>query len=208
MKNKTIYLIRHGQTDFNKQGIVQGSGVDTSLNEMGRMQAEAFYQAYKDIPFDKIYISGLKRTKETMAPFINAGIPHQQFPELNEFSWGCKEGMPLTDENHQAYLKVTDAWKAGNLHECIEGGESPIQVRERLQTAIDAIMANEDEEVILVCMHGRAMRVFLCILLNYDLCNMDYFAHDNTCLYKMVYTGSMFSVVSFNDVAHLCEINS
>ena len=40
---KTIYLIRHGETDFNRQGIVQGSGVDSDLNELGLAQAEAFF---------------------------------------------------------------------------------------------------------------------------------------------------------------------
>jgi len=43
---KTIYIIRHGETDLNRLGIVQGRGMDTSLNEKGLEQAEAFYQAY------------------------------------------------------------------------------------------------------------------------------------------------------------------
>jgi len=40
---KTIYFIRHGETEYNKLGIVQGSGVDSELNENGRAQAQAFY---------------------------------------------------------------------------------------------------------------------------------------------------------------------
>ena len=50
-------------------GIVQGRGMDTELNEKGRAQAEAFYQAYKDVPFDKIYTSTLKRTHQTVQNF-------------------------------------------------------------------------------------------------------------------------------------------
>ena len=53
MSKKTIYLIRHGQTDFNKQGIVQGSGVDSSLNDEGHAQARKFFEAYHHINFDK-----------------------------------------------------------------------------------------------------------------------------------------------------------
>ena len=51
---KTFYFIRHGQTDLNLKGIVQGRGVDSPLNDNGFKQAQAFYDAYKDIPFDKI----------------------------------------------------------------------------------------------------------------------------------------------------------
>lgn len=208
LKNKTIYLIRHGQTDFNKQGIAQGSGVDTSLNALGRAQGRAFFEAYKDVPFDKIYTSALKRTVETVSDFIDKGIPYQQLPGLNEFSWGCKEGVPLTDENHDYYLQVTNAWNNGDLEACIEGGENPLQVMERQKKALDIIMSNENEQTILICMHGRAMRVLLCIMLDYDLTRMEQFAHDNTCLYKITYTDTIFSIVSLNDISHLSEINS
>ncbi|HMR56571.1 MAG TPA: histidine phosphatase family protein, partial [Cyclobacteriaceae bacterium] len=69
MTTKKIYLIRHGQTDFNLKGIVQGSGVDSSLNDRGRAQAEAFYETYKNIAFDKIYTSALRRTRESVIGF-------------------------------------------------------------------------------------------------------------------------------------------
>ena len=62
---KLIYILRHGQTDYNLQGIVQGGGVDTSLNDTGRKQAHAFHEAYKHIPFEAVITSRLKRTHQT-----------------------------------------------------------------------------------------------------------------------------------------------
>jgi probable phosphoglycerate mutase len=44
LAQKTIYLIRHGETDYNRRGVVQGSGVDSDLNEMGQAQATAFFR--------------------------------------------------------------------------------------------------------------------------------------------------------------------
>ncbi len=208
MENKTIYLIRHGQTDYNKLGVAQGSGVDTSINLLGRAQAAAFYQAYKDVHFDKIYTSSLRRTVETVAPFIEKGVPYEQLSGLNEFSWGNKEGRPFQDEDQDHYLAVTNAWKEGDLTAAIEGGENPLQVSERQEKALELIMSRKEEKTILICMHGRAMRVLLCNMLNYQLSCMDTFSHSNTCLYKIVHTGSMFNVIVHNDVAHLCEINS
>ncbi|MEO0734980.1 MAG: histidine phosphatase family protein, partial [Bacteroidota bacterium] len=43
----TVYIVRHGQTDFNLQGIVQGSGVDASLNDTGRSQGQHLYEQYR-----------------------------------------------------------------------------------------------------------------------------------------------------------------
>ena len=55
---KNIFILRHAETDFNKRGVVQGSGIDAPLNDTGKAQARAFYTRYKNYPFDKIYISG------------------------------------------------------------------------------------------------------------------------------------------------------
>jgi broad specificity phosphatase PhoE len=87
LQQKTIYLIRHGETDYNRRGVVQGSGVDSDLNEMGRAQAMAFFQAYQHVPFQKIYISGLKRTYQTVESFIELGMPYEKLTGLNEISW-------------------------------------------------------------------------------------------------------------------------
>jgi broad specificity phosphatase PhoE len=87
-----LYLIRHGETDFNIQGIVQGGGVDSDLNELGRAQGQAFFEYYKHISFDSVYCSSLKRTAQTLHPFVELGHELIARPELNEFNWGVLEG--------------------------------------------------------------------------------------------------------------------
>src|SRR4051812_42108163 len=99
---KTIYIVRHGQTDLNKQGIVQGRGRDTNLNEEGRSQAQQFYKAYQHVAFDKIYISELKRTQQSIQPFIDKGIPYEKLSGLDELAWGILEGKPSTPANKAA----------------------------------------------------------------------------------------------------------
>jgi broad specificity phosphatase PhoE len=69
--NKTLYIVRHGQTDLNKQGIIQGRGKDTDLNDEGRLQARQFFAAYGHVAFDKIYVSALKRTQQSIQQFID-----------------------------------------------------------------------------------------------------------------------------------------
>jgi len=200
---KKIYIIRHGQTDFNLQGIVQGSGVNSSINQKGRLQAEAFFEVYKEVPFDKIYTSALKRTAESVQSFIDFGIPFVPLDGLNEISWGKKEGQPITLQEDAYYNWMLNQWQLGNTHERIEGGESPEDVTKRQESAFNYIMSKTEESTILICMHGRAMRILLCRLLNYPLRSMDMFEHQNLCLYQLDYTGSMFSLKKNNDTEHL-----
>jgi broad specificity phosphatase PhoE len=203
LTSKKIYLVRHGQTDFNLKGIVQGSGIDSSLNERGKAQAVAFYSCYKSVPFDKVYTSTLKRTKETVQAFIDAGIPQESMSGLNEISWGSKEGQRITPEEDAYYHWLLNQWREGRTDLRIEGGESPDEVAQRQLPAIEHIMSRSEESNVLICMHGRAMRILLCRLLNYPLRAMDAFEHENLCLYELNFTGSMFAVEKFNHTGHL-----
>ncbi len=200
---KTIYIIRHGETDYNRQGIIQGSGVDSDLNETGRIQAEKFFKAYHHIPFDKVYTSELKRTVQSIEHFIENGFPHETLAEFNEICWGIFEGMVSTPESHRSYLAVLEDWKAGLLDRSIEGGESPNAMYKRQEVGLQKLLNRKDENTLLICMHGRAMRSFLCLLTGQDLSNMDQFKHSNLCLYVLEQNGVGFEIVQSNSIEHL-----
>ncbi len=204
---KTIYIIRHGETDLNKLGIVQGRGMDTSLNDKGLEQAEAFYQAYKQIPFDKIYTSSLKRTHQTVKKFIDRNIPWVQYPGLDELGWGIHEGQENTEELMSHFHTLISQWRAGELHLKFERGESPLEVKERQLTVLEHLIEENDDQNILICMHGRAMRLFLCLLTNRPLAEMDNFPHSNTTLYKLGYDGKEFHILDFNNTNHLNNLD-
>jgi broad specificity phosphatase PhoE len=190
LKTKKIYVIRHGQTDYNKRGVVQGSGIDAPLNDEGKRQAAAFYNSYKDTRFDKIYISSLQRTLQSVQGFIDDGLPYEKLSGFNEIHWGVKEGIPFSSSiNDSSYVDVISSWQNGNIDLALEGGESPMQVKNRIREALDYVLNKDEEDQILICMHGRAMRILLCHVLNYKLSCMDFFSHGNLCLYKLTYTG-------------------
>lgn len=210
MARKDIYIIRHGETDYNRRGIVQGSGVDADLNEMGRAQAMAFFQAYQHVPFAKIYTSTLIRTYQTVEPFIELGIPFEKLSGLNEISWGIMEGKIPNTLDDDYYRNLIENWSAGNTALPTEQGESPEQVVARQRPAIDYILAQPDESPVLVAMHGRAMRILLSWLLNKPLARMDEFEHSNLCLYKLTYQSEtgLFTLDIANDTSHLLAVNT
>jgi len=203
MIKKTLYIVRHGQTDLNKKGIVQGRGKDTELNAEGRLQADLFYQAYKTVPFDKIYISELQRTKQSIQQFIDHGIPFQKLSGLDELAWGIYEGAESTPETKLAFLNIMRQWTHGELDVKFESGESPNEVQARQKEALEVIMSHPEEEQVLICMHGRAMRLFLCSLTNQPLTKMEDFPHQNLVLYKVGFDGEKFEIIDFNNSIHL-----
>lgn len=204
MRSKTIYLIRHGQTEYNRKGIVQGSGIDAPLNETGWKQAKAFYEAYCEIPFQKVYTSVLQRSIQSVNSFLDDGLPHVRLEGLNEINWGEKEGKVANAEDHEYYTYIIDSWKKGKLDQAITGGESPLMVLERQKPALEAILADGDDPV-LVCMHGRAMRIFLSLMMEDDLSKMDQYKHANLCLYVLEYDYELqkFELKVNNEQAHL-----
>jgi probable phosphoglycerate mutase len=201
--DKELYIIRHGETDLNKKGIVQGRGIDSDLNDMGLAQAAAFYAMYKDLPFDKVYTSVLKRTQQTVQQFIDAGRVWEKYPELDELAWGEWEGKHTDEHTIGAFKDITEKWQSGDYNAHFKGGESPNDVAIRLKRMIGLIKSRPAEKLILVCMHGRALRLLMCLLDNKPLREMYDFPHQNTGLYRLGLTGDVFSILETNNIDHL-----
>ncbi len=185
---------------------MQGKGIDASINENGRKQAEAFYDHYKNEGFDVIYTSTLKRTTESVQAFIDDGLPQIKLAGLDEISWGVYEGVEAGYEDKLFFKEVTERWANGETSLAIDEGESPYEVAQRQQEVIKLIKEAEEENV-LICMHGRALRIFLTQLLAIPLKKMDQFEHTNLCLYQLNYTNGKFVLVKENDIRHLSTLN-
>lgn len=199
-----LYIIRHAETDLNKNGIIQGGGIDSDINEHGKWQAEQFYEHYKHISFDAVYCSTLKRTQQTVQKFIEKAPWTEFLSELNEISWGKLEGQVATEAQKEQYANLIKAWQNGDTEAKIEHGESALSVQDRLKKAMKKIHYNHAKGNILICTHGRALRILLCTLFNYDLGKMDlFFTHQNTCVNHIIYTGSAYIAVDINNTAHL-----
>ncbi|WP_420578404.1 histidine phosphatase family protein [Ekhidna sp.] len=202
MKNKTIYILRHGETDFNRNGMVQGRGVNASLNEFGKKQAQRAGEFFSEIKFDHVFTSALVRTHETVGQFIQNGTPLTSLDGFDEISWGNQEGVKASYEAKNLYADTVKGWRKGDLHLNVGGGENPIEVMKRQQAAMDQVLETAGENV-LICMHGRAMRVLLCWTLNYPLNYMDGFPHMNCSYYVLGYRRNSFYLKDFNRVEHL-----
>lgn len=199
---KQIYLIRHGETEYNREGRVQGQGINSSINALGLMQAQAFFDTYQEIPFELVVTSNLLRTQQTVAQFKTKGIPFYATPDINEISWGRYEGMAYGSEVSEAYQQMIRAWDAENYDFAIEGGESANALAWRIQRFLDWLTVRE-ERTILVCSHGRTMRCMLALIHQRPLKEMELYHHHNTGLYRFTWADGVYETLLENDVRHL-----
>lgn len=200
---KELFIIRHGQTDLNKAGIIQGRGVDAPLNEHGELQAKKFFNHFENEGFEKVYISELIRTYQSVKDFIEVSkLPFERLGGLDEFDWGIYEGTKADRSLRETYGRITQAWKDGKYDEKIPKGESPNEVRIRQDKALAHILSGNEKKV-LVCMHGRAIRLLLTTLTGNPISEMDNFPHQNLTLYKINVSETGNEVIKFNNVDHL-----
>lgn len=200
----TLYLIRHGETDYNRKGIVQGGGIDSSLNETGFRQAQAFYDAYGHMKFDAVYASTLQRTHQTLSPFLSVGYAYETHPGLNELGWGVQEGQSPNGEAKAQFQYILRRWKEGYLDEKVEGGESPLEGWARAQPFFANLAQKHPGETLLLCSHGRQLRIILSELLGKGLQNMHLFEHHNTALNIVRLRPNGVAIAEkLNDTSHL-----
>lgn len=198
----TIYFIRHGETDLNRQHIVQGSGMDAVLNDLGHAQAKAFYDAYADVGFELVVTSRLQRTHQTVHHFLQKNIPWHQTADINEISWGIHEGTSPNPARHKAFKDLLEDWKSGNFDAALPEGESARQLGDRVGRFL-TWLRSRSERHILVATHGRTLRAIITHLKGVSLSDMDGVPHKNTGCYIVHFQedGVVFELE--NDVAHL-----
>lgn len=201
-KHKTLYIVRHGQTDFNANGILQGKTIDAPLNQTGKAQMRAFYEHYKHIPFDLVITSELQRSIQSVQPFINSGIRHVVDERISEFSWGENEGKPLDAIIIHNYKKMLDSWNEGELHACIPGGESGLSLQNRVQSFTAHIRDTQAEKV-LICTHGRTLKMLIVQLMEWKISQMETIRHSNAALFQLIYNNHKFQLEKNNDLDHL-----
>jgi 2,3-bisphosphoglycerate-dependent phosphoglycerate mutase len=153
----TIHLVRHGETDWNRELRWQGHS-DRPLNERGRAQAYALADALAGLSFAAVYSSDLSRAFETaqiVASRLNLGVKIE--PALREIDVGSWEGSTI-EELQARCPEAVVRWEERGEHGW-EGGESHEQMATRVEDAVRAIAARHDGEDVLVVCHGGPIRV-------------------------------------------------
>lgn len=157
-----IYLVRHGQTQWNLEKRLQGA-TDNALNETGRRQAAELAQRLAGVTFSHIYSSGLRRAQETAAAFAGT-TPVTALPALNERSFGKFEG--IFEDQRDAALFAEFGKRGTVLDDSLDGGESLQSQADRVKAAVRQITASQTAGSIAIVAHGGVNPLVLAALLD------------------------------------------
>ncbi|CAG5927450.1 fructose-2,6-bisphosphatase TIGAR B [Menidia menidia] len=135
----SLTLIRHGETQYNREKLLQGQGVDTLLSETGVQQGEAVGQYLKDIIFSKVYVSNLQRAVQTAEIILRtnthcSGMDMILEPLLRERGFGIAEGRHKEDLKNMA-----NAAGQSCRDYTPPGGETLDQVKLRFKTFLKVL---------------------------------------------------------------------
>ena len=157
----TIYLIRHGEAMGNVNGIFQGH-TDCEISSKGKIQLECLKERCKEIEYDVIFSSPLKRAIET-AEAVNFyhDLPIQTDKGLMEINGGIFEGKKW-DELPNLYPEAYDLWTNQHSKFTVEDGESMESVFNRITLTVTKLAARNRGKKIAIVSHGCAIRNFLC----------------------------------------------
>ena len=155
---KKLYLLRHGQTEFNVKKLVQGR-CNSSLTDLGRQQAQtaaAWLKSHGVVP-DKVVSSPLGRAMDTAnlvaTELLGAGAAVEPCEGIIERCYGTFEEGP-----HDAL--PTDVWDPGE--DLVPfGGEGSKALQERMVATLTNLMSAEDTKTLLAVSHGSASRQFI-----------------------------------------------
>ncbi len=202
---KAVYLIRHGETDYNKLKRMQGRGINASINEKGKEQAVAVAEWLRDKPVNNVITSSLKRAIESAAPICECKeVTHESYTELDEMNFGELEGKPFMEVKSDL-LHLHENWSNGNLKAAPANGEYPIEVFERANAKVIEILYSNGSNHIVFMLHGRLIRILLSEWLGLGLQNMHQIEHQNGAINHLIWRDGIFEAVRLNITSHLTQ---
>lgn len=191
-----LYIIRHGETDWNKEKRLQGQS-DTELNEYGIRLARITAEALKDVKFDHIFSSPLKRayrTAELLRGDRETAIVTDD--RLKEIGFGINEGVPAGEISGDFHY----FFDAPEKYRPAEGGETYEELCARSKDFIDNVIVplslREPEGTVLITAHGAMNKSIMIYLNHLEIRNMwDGIFQRNCCVNIFEINGTEFSML-------------
>ncbi|HVZ43965.1 MAG TPA: histidine phosphatase family protein [Ramlibacter sp.] len=203
MEATRIIAVRHGETAWNVDSRIQGQ-MDVELNDTGRWQARRVGSALAGEPVTAVYSSDLGRAHETARCISERlGVPVIPHEGLRERRFGLFEGRTF-DEIRETWPEEAHNWRQ-RLPEWQppEGGESLIELRERVGRTVHELASRHPGEQIVVVCHGGVLDTLYRIATGQEVNSPRTWQLPNGAINRLLWTPQGFTLVGWSDTQHL-----
>lgn len=194
VKITSICLVRHGETDWNSLGRLQGR-TDIPLNSKGILQADECRQFLKNYEWDVVITSPLKRAKETAKIIKDSNLPLFEMDEFLERYFGDAEGMTV-EERLTAFPKRN-----------YPNQEDRDSLNRRIMNGIQKINKEHSGKNVLLVAHGAVINTILANFSNGEI-GSGKTKLINACISNIEFVQEQWSIKDYNQVTHLTQYSS
>jgi probable phosphoglycerate mutase len=203
MEATRIIAVRHGETAWNVDARIQGQ-LDIQLNDTGRWQAKRVGDALASEDLSAVYSSDLGRAHETARCIAEAvRIPVQAHSGLRERRFGLFEGKTFDEisqrwpDHHAHWRKRIPEWEPP------EGGESLLQLRERVTRTVSDLASHHRGQQIAVVAHGGVLDTLYRVATGQEVNSPRTWQLPNGAINRLLWTPEGFTLVGWSDTQHL-----
>jgi probable phosphoglycerate mutase len=203
MEATRIIAVRHGETAWNVDSRIQGQ-LDIGLNDTGHWQARRVGEALASEEITAVYTSDLGRAHQTAEHISEVtGVPVVADEGLRERSFGMFEGKTF-DEIHSTWPDHAHNWRKRIPEwEPPEGGESLIQLRERVTRTMQELASRHPGEQIVVVAHGGVLDTLYRVATGQEVNSPRTWELPNGAINRLLWTPEGFTLVGWSDTQHL-----
>ena len=203
MQATRIIAVRHGETAWNVDARIQGQ-LDIGLNETGRWQARRVGEALASEEITAVYSSDLGRAHQTAQSISELkGIPVIADEGLRERSFGIFEGKTF-EEIHQTWPDHAHNWRKRIPEwQPPDGGESLLELRERVTRTMHELAARHPGEQIVIVAHGGVLDALYRIATGQEVNSPRTWELPNGAINRLLWTPEGFTLVGWSDTQHL-----
>jgi 2,3-bisphosphoglycerate-dependent phosphoglycerate mutase len=196
-----LILIRHGETDYNRQQRFQGQ-IDVPLNPTGHEQARRLAQALAGERFDLLISSDLRRARETAMPLQRHARALLAQPGLREQSFGVLEGLDVAGVKARHPLLWVQ-WLRHEADYALPEGESTRQFHARVITAVRELAQAHSGKTVVVVTHGGVLDMLWRTVHGAPLHGPRECAIPNTGINRLRWRGNRLDIERWAEDAHL-----
>jgi broad specificity phosphatase PhoE len=198
----TIILIRHGETDWNKEQVFRGK-IDVPLNQTGVAQARALGEALAEIAIDALYASPLARAFETARVLAEGRKRAVRAEEgLSDVDFGLWQGMSK-GKVKEDYPDLYSTWLTDPHLVTLPRGETLFKVQKRSMAVLERAIESNPGKTIAIVSHRVVNKVILCGVLGLDLSRFWHMRQDTCAINRFEYENGSYYLTLINDTCHL-----